>query len=289
MLCPACHAETALGDRFCGECGIRLGAPPVLLGSVSETLGTGLAAISDPGRVHPENQDAFRIVESTDGGALLVVCDGVSNSQTPADAAARAAACAIEVLQAGAGAMRSAIVAAHNAVCALPCDRQSDIDPPACTIVAACLERRADGVLVTLGWLGDSRAYVIDGDGARLLTHDHSWVNHVVDTGEMTLGTALRDRRAHALMACLGTTDFASATPCPEPALRSFVLRGPGWLLLCSDGLWNYTDTPAELQRAVGAWQEVEAAVLCQRLLTAALTAGGHDNVTIAAARLAAG
>jgi len=308
-VCPACGAAYAAGDRFCEECGAALGGPSVrtcvgcggtgfdsdgfcdtcgarqrdVAAAGLVVLGPGLAAVTDPGRRHAWNQDAFAVTGSPDGGAgvVAVVCDGVSNSQTPDRAATAAAQAAAGVLRAGEvtpALMRAAIVAAHAAVCALPYDRQANVDPPACTLVAACVR---DGQAV-LGWLGDSRAYLVTA-AAELLTHDHSWVNLVVDAGTMPLADAMRDRRAHALVYCLGTTDFASASPCPEPSVRTVPLPAQGWLLLCTDGLWNYADSPAELLRACPDMRHIEAAAVCQALLSFALHAGGHDNITIAA------
>ena len=116
----------------------------------------------------------------------------------------------------------------------------------------------------------------------------HSWVNQVVDAGEVSLGSALMDRRAHALVRCLGTTDFTKPTVCPEPSTLSVMLGKPGWLILCSDGLWNYADTPAALLQAAGDWRESDAEALCRTLLAAALLHGGHDNITVAAFRIPA-
>ena len=340
-LCPACGAAHAAGDRFCADCGAALGPPlgeplaqpcPGCGGTAFDTdgfcetcgarqpdgpaawlvvLGPGLAAVTHPGRRHSWNQDAFAITGPPGGGpgVVAVVCDGVSNSQTPDRAAAAATQAAAGVLQAAEGSvtaavMRAAVVAAHAAVCALPYDRQADVDPPACTLVAVCVQQ--DGAVV--GWLGDSRAYLVSDAGAVLLTHDHSWVNLVVDAGSMPLAEALRDRRAHALVHCLGTTDFTAASPCPEPSLRTVPLPAQGWLLLCTDGLWDYADSPAALLRACPGLGEhglgehgpgehgpgkhglgeTEAGAACQALLAVALDGGGHDNITVAAVRLGA-
>jgi serine/threonine protein phosphatase PrpC len=69
----------------------------------------------------------------------------------------------------------------HDAVCALPFDGHAALDPPASTFVAAWLH--ADGI--TLGWLGDSRAYLLAAGGQQL-TRDHSWMAMVLERSEMT-------------------------------------------------------------------------------------------------------
>ncbi len=289
MTCPRCDAATAPGDRFCADCGARIAAPePPAGGGREETLGPGLAGRTDPGLVHCSNQDSFALSGSADGGngAIMVVCDGVSNSQAPDAASATAARVAHAVLAAAqaAGAdpmaaMRDAIRQAHAAVCTLPFDRQAELDPPATTIIAAWL----DAAGATLGWLGDSRAYALGG-GGRLLTRDHSWLAMTLDRGDMTEAEAARDPRAHALLHCLGTTDFAKASPCPEPGIAQ-VPREEGWLLLCTDGLWNYAQTAAALGNAAANGLDGDAGDLCERLVSFARSHGGRDNITAAAAR----
>ena len=290
MTCPRCGAAVTPGDRFCSDCGARIGAPdPPAAEGRAEAPGPGLAGRTDPGVTHRVNQDAFVLSGPAEGGdgTLLVVCDGVSNSQTPELAASTAARVAHEALDAARAtgaprdaAMRDAVREAHAAVCALPFDRQADLDPPATTIVAAWVH----GAGAMLGWLGDSRAYALAPGSGRVLTRDHSWLALVLDRGEMTETEALRDPRAHALVHCLGTTDFARASPCPEPGVAEVAADG-AWLVLCSDGLWNYAQTAAALAQAAGEGLHGDAADLCARLVAFARASGGRDNITAAAAR----
>jgi PPM family protein phosphatase len=290
MNCPRCLASVAPGDRFCADCGARIAAPdPPASGGRAEAVGPDVAGRTDPGLMHSSNQDAFALSSpgQAGDGTILVLCDGVSNSQTPELASATAAQVAHEALTGAQAkqitrdeAMRDAIRQAHAAVCALPFDRQAELDPPATTIVAAWLH--AGGA--TLGWLGDSRAYTLTQGGGQVLTRDHSWLQAMVDCGEMADIEARRDKRAHALIHCLGTTDFAKASPCPEPGIANCP-AGEGWLLLCSDGLWNYAETATAIARAAGEGLSGDAADLCARLVAFALASGGRDNVTVVAAR----
>ncbi len=327
-ICPTCQASCIEGDRFCSDCGTKL-PPPVSAGRVqtcacgstefdadgfciacgvkprpaasdagAHAIGPGLAAFSDPGLVHSRNEDACALAGPADGGAgtILVVCDGVSNSQAPDIASSAAAHAALETMQAELAkgsapeqAMRDAITRAHDTVCAVPYDRQDPVDPPASTIVIAYLAAAADdGMRATIGWLGDSRVYWIGRDRGQLLTRDHSWRNLVVDRGEMTDDEARRDKLAHALVKCLGSTDFTAPTPCPEPTIATIPLPRHGWLLACTDGLWNYAETPSALASASqGAFWTTDALGICQRLVEYARERGGHDNITAAVAELA--
>ncbi len=327
-ICPTCQASCIEGDRFCSDCGTRLPPPAIAVraqtcacGSTefdgdgfcvacgvklhpaasdagANAIGPGLAALSDPGLVHSRNEDACSLAGPTHGGAgtILVVCDGVSNSQMPDVASATAAHAALETMQSALAdgnepeqAIRNAITRAHDMVCAVPYDRQDPVDPPASTIVIAYLTTPAvDGVHVTIGWLGDSRVYWIARDQGKLLTRDHSWRNMVVDRGEMTDEEARRNKLAHALVKCLGSTDFSAPTPCPEPTIATISLPRHGWLLACTDGLWNYAETPSALANASqGAFWTADALGICQRLVEYARERGGQDNITAAVAEIA--
>src|SRR5262249_20231445 len=144
-------------------------------------------------------------------------------------------------------------------------------DAPACTIVAAVW----DGERVTVGWAGDSRAYWIGPAGSRQLTVDHSWAQEQVDAELLDRATAQSDPRAHAITRWMGADAGAGGrVAVPRPP-------GPGSIVLCSDGLWNYAgdaDQVAALVREAPAPRPVDVA---RHLVRVALARGGRDNVTV--------
>jgi PPM family protein phosphatase len=239
-----------------------------------------LAGVSDRGLVHRRNEDAMELGSHARGTLAAVVCDGVSSSRTPELASRAATGAALGPLLDGPATARArmatAVAASAAAVTALGDGRGA----PSCTLVAGIVEPGAPGgTQITVGWLGDSRAYWLAAPGAptpaQVLTTDHSWAVEIVANGTLDAATAAADRRAHAITRGLG----------PEgdtvPEVATLRPAGPGVLMLCSDGLWNYLPAADALAAAVlpGALSApFDAAVA---LTGIALEAGGGDNVTV--------
>jgi serine/threonine protein phosphatase PrpC len=120
-----------------------------------------------------------------------------------------------------------------------------------------------------------------------MLTRDHSWVNMMVDEGKMTEDVAKKDKKAHYIVKCLGSSDFNKPTECQEPSVKTVTVPANSWLLACTDGLWNYAETPNELLKiANGALRSGSALDACKRYVDFALSSGGQDNVTVALAKI---
>jgi len=276
--CVEC-GSTEISDGFCGQCGLR---QPDGREHVEVTTPTA-AGVSDRGRRHSRNEDAMAVVE-TGGRVIAVVCDGVSSAPRPEEAsqiaAETGAAMLTAQLDAGAdteAATRAAVLRAGKAVAALAA---SEHEAPACTYVSAVVDVGA----VTVGWVGDSRAYWIsDGTGARpstVLTADDSWAAQMVELGVLTPAQAHADVRAHTLTSWLGA-DAGEL----RPRVERFEPGGPGAVVLCTDGLWNYLPEAAELAEAVHRARAGDPArpplEIAGELVRTALDAGGHDNVTV--------
>ncbi|WP_051806744.1 protein phosphatase 2C domain-containing protein [Streptomyces sp. NRRL F-2664] len=281
--CVACRAGHVDTDGYCEHCGH---AQPRERDHVEEELGS-VAAVSDRGLRHHRNEDSFAVSATAlpDGSAatVAVVCDGVSSASRPDEASAAAAAAAnealLDALPRGAHpqeAMHEAILAAAAAVNALAPEVPGAQNAPACTLVGAVVS----GGLLTIGWVGDSRAYWVPDDRAALprrLTEDDSWAAQMVAAGLMGEAEAYADVRAHAITGWLGADAYDL-----EPHTAIFKPDHPGVVVVCTDGLWNYAESAREMAQVLPADAAVRPLHSAQVLVGHALDGGGHDNITVA-------
>jgi len=246
------------------------------------------AAVRDAGLRRDHNEDAFALSSGDEGGdawAVLAVCDGVSASahadQASETAAVTVRAALVRFAESGdrdavSDAMVAAIHAAHVAICSAPIQHDAD-NAPGTTLVAGFVSRGR----LTVGWVGDSRAYLVSASGAELLTRDHSWAGEAVARGEMTPAEAMRAPLAHALTRCLGPIEDDECDA--QPDIRSCDLREPGYVVLCTDGFWNYfSDASAVASLVHELGPGARASAIARHLVNHALARGGHDNVTVA-------
>jgi serine/threonine protein phosphatase PrpC len=239
--------------------------------------------VTDRGLRHYRNEDAMALAATeTPRGTVLIaiVCDGVSGSTRADEASAAAAEAAIRVLipavragQDAAEASLQAVQAAQAAVAGLvgPPGQTAPQDAPSATFVSAVVSAES----VTVCSLGDSRAYWLDAtatSAAKQLSTDDSVVAQLVTAGLLSEAAAL-----DAPQADVSGTELHIATFAPP---------GPGVVLLCSDGLWNYEPEAARLAARVLPAALTGPLAAARTLTDFALQAGGHDNITVVLAPL---
>jgi PPM family protein phosphatase len=266
--CPSCDGATFTPEGYCEGCGQRR---PTALPRTALDLGL-LAGATDLGNRHQRNEDAMAI-GTLPGIALAIVCDGVSSS-VRGDIASHAAVDAAmpilrEALAAGMPAepaTEAAVMAARQAV--LDNSGPASDNPPSCTFVSAVVT----GTAITVGWVGDSRAYWLPhhGEPAQLTTDD-SLAAELIATGTPP-AEAYSHPHSGALVRWLGVD--ADDGP---PKIRTIDPDGPGRLVVCSDGVSRYRSMPADLAAETPQLPPLAAA---QHLVTMALDAGGVDNIT---------
>jgi serine/threonine protein phosphatase PrpC len=280
-------------DGYCEICGMKA---PSERDHYTEQPAPWVAACCDRGIRHHRNEDATAIAADPEPGsrAVLVVCDGVStslDSDVASLAGARAARDALVASRpAGLGtpasntaamakAMKQAATTANEAVIA---NTAPDSENAAsCTFSAAVLE----GDQIYFGNVGDSRTYWIpDPDSAEppiQLSVDDS-----VAQARITMGVPREEAengpQAHAITKWLGrdSPDFV-------PMTGAKTVGGPGWLLVCSDGLWNYASDAPALQALIAELGKADPdpLPLAVSLVKWANEQGGKDNIGVALAR----
>ena len=129
-------------------------------------------------------------------------------------------------------------------------------------------------------WCGDSRCYVLNKKhGLIQLSKDHSYVQELVDKGELSPELMHDHPLSNVITRCLGDTENRA-----DPETRIYQLHNGDIIMLCSDGLCGICHDDAILETMI---QYHEDPMECKNeLISIALSAGGYDNVTIALANI---
>ena len=281
--CAACGGAYD-ADGWCTQCGERRPDPRH---HFSAAPSSRVAAVCDRGLRHTSNEDAMAVWAETGAPdrpdrAALVVCDGVSSAPRSDEASLAAANAAVAALTEAEGSASERLVRATDAAAAAVAEVAGATElpdgGPSCTFVAGVVE----GAELTVGSVGDSRAYWIPDDGEPVrLTTDDSMAEEQIQAG-MDRAEAEAGPLGHTITRWLGPD-----SPDHRPRLATQDVSAPGWVLLCSDGLWNYASEPADLAAVVRAEAQRadDSLALAEALVGWANGRGGADNVTVALAR----
>lgn len=228
------------------------------------------------------NQDSF-LIKEYDTGLLAVVCDGMGGASGGEEASSTAVAAfsgytdinfapdngdVTPVTEEGIrDVLLSAARAANNAVYAAA-KGNNELSGMGTTLVAAFV---SDDKVYAVN-IGDSRMYIIKDNAIKQITHDHSYVQYLVDIGKMTAAEAKTSTNKNIITRAVGTesaveTDFFTV----DTDMKD------GFVLLCSDGLTNHI-TEEDIIHCVTETESPEDA--CAELIDRANKGGGSDNIT---------
>lgn len=221
-------------------------------------------ARSDVGCVRPHNEDSY-LVQSP----LFCVCDGMGGHA----AGEVASSIAVETIaktapqSADAARLAAAVEAANAAVIEAALN---GLGKPGMGCTATCAYIEND--TLAIAHVGDSRAYLLHEGTLIRVTRDHSYVEELVDAGEITADEARVHPNRSVITRALGS----------DPAMYAdhFTLHieEGDRLILCSDGLSSMIPD-SDIENI--ATQSSTAQICVDNLVDAALVAGGHDNVTV--------
>jgi hypothetical protein len=128
---------------------------------------------------------------------------------------------------------------------------------------------------VYYGHIGDSRIYIVANHQIRQLTKDHSFVQTLVDAGEISKNQAEHHPRKNEITNALGLLEMQPPTLCNEPIEP----EAGNCFLLCSDGLSGMVDD-RHMERVVSK-HEINIQQRAKKLVQMANEAGGKDNITV--------
>lgn len=221
-------------------------------------------ARSDVGCVRNHNEDSYLVASP-----LFAVCDGMGGHA----AGEVASSIAVETIAktaphtADPALLGAAIEAANAAVIEAALN---GLGKPGmgCTATAAYIE----GNTIAIAHVGDSRAYLLHEGTLIRVTRDHSYVEELVDAGEITADEARVHPNRSVITRALGSDPTMYADH------FSLNIEEGDRLILCSDGLSSMIPD-GEIENI--ATQSSTAQICTDNLVDAALAAGGSDNCTV--------
>lgn len=251
---------------------------------------------TDVGVCRTENQDCFGIYEILPGVTLLAVCDGMGGMAGGATASRLA-------LDTFAQSMREHILpdnpdddpdlgslglrfslnasasAANRAVLKMAEDSDGKLDGMGTTLVALLV---VENTLIYSFNIGDSRLYEIRNGNIEQLTHDHSYVQHLLDLGRITYEEAKTSPIRNIITRAVGIDELVEGDIRSHDPTRG-TEESPRYMLLCSDGLSGVI-SDEEIKNIITTRDTLSKKA--EALVTAANAAGGPDNITVVIAEI---
>lgn len=238
-----------------------------------------VVALTNRGLERPRNEDNC-LARAAGDLALLVVADGMGGHQAGNVASAIAVDTAERVWQEFDHTALLSIGEARSLVSNLILDANEQILFEAgskgerrgmgTTLTAALLSGRR----LTIGHIGDSRAYLINGSRITLLTKDHSLLEKLIDSGEVDPAEAQNHPQRHILTRALGV----ALNPDLDIDLVELEVEADSTILLCTDGLTGLVRDEEILSLCL---KQPEPQLLAEALINLANARGGYDNITV--------
>ncbi|WP_421384524.1 Stp1/IreP family PP2C-type Ser/Thr phosphatase [Bacillus salacetis] len=232
---------------------------------------------TDKGKVRQHNEDSVGVFSNKEGDCLAVVADGMGGHRA-GDVASSMTINRFEELWKAEGKITTAEQAEKwlqdkikeiNLNVYQHSKSNTDCEGMGTTVVAAiCTENFA-----TIVNIGDSRGYIFNESGFSQLTEDHSLVNELVRSGQISKEDAEHHPRKNVLLRALGTEEKV------EMDTRTIIFEEEDLILLCSDGLSNKV-SEEEMKEILTNSDDLDQAG--KQFISLANENGGEDNISLA-------
>jgi PPM family protein phosphatase len=239
---------------------------------------------TDKGKVRPHNEDNGGIFVNKNGMLLAVVADGMGG-HLAGDVASKMTISHIQTYWEeteqklspnGAEQWFHEKISTINELLFQHAQENKECQGMGTTFVGAiCGE-----TYCTIGHIGDSRCYVLNNNGLTQITEDHSLVNELVRSGQITKKDAEHHPRKNVLLRALGTEKKVQLD------VKTITFENNDILLLCSDGLSNKV---SEIEMTEILSSSIPIEEKAEKLIDLANSYGGEDNISLAIVEYASG
>lgn len=239
-------------------------------------MGINYGGKTDVGLKRENNQDFFLIKEFDDDFILMIVCDGMGGANGGREASTLAAQTFADYVENNIrrekrgeylSVLENALQEANSIVCR-KAKESRELNGMGTTLVCALFDTDTYYCL----WVGDSRIYAIGSNSLVQLSHDHSYVQTLIDNGSISPEEAKVHPNRNIITKAVGSENTISADVCRTDSDN---IKG---ILLCSDGLCGYVD---ENEIAKVCLHESDTQKCCDLLVDMANSEGGIDNITV--------
>jgi PPM family protein phosphatase len=240
---------------------------------------TALKAVfkTDVGRIRKNNEDSVGIFLNRNGQRLAIVADGMGGHRA-GDVASNMTISSLKEMWEGTKGIQTADQAEEwlksrifqvNRVLFDHANNHEECDGMGTTIEAVITTH----LFATIAHVGDSRCYILNESGFQQLTEDHTLVNELVRTGQISKEDAEHHPRKNVIMRALGTEQNVSID------IKTIIFEEGDNLLLCSDGLSNKVreEEMAEILK-----NDLDLEEKATMLISIANERGGEDNISVA-------
>ena len=233
-----------------------------------------IAKATDVGATRQVNEDSMTVFDSPNG-QVLAVCDGMGG-QAAGDVASQLAVNIIEniltdnTFGSPEEAIRRSVLAANQGVL-----NRTAQNPELEGMGSTCVMLIIKDGRVHCGWVGDSRIYYIANHTIRQISHDQSYVQQLLDSGQITKEEAVNHPQKNEITNCIGLQGMTA----PDTVAVPIVPEPGSVFLLCSDGLSGMVDEK-QIERVVSN-MKMSLQQKADRLVAMANEAGGLDNITV--------
>lgn len=232
---------------------------------------------SHVGNVRKNNEDFYGEKQLADGH-VFVVCDGMGGHSGGEIASQKAVECILDYCTRSRG--ENAVQMIHEAIKFANSQVHgfASMNPEYKGMGTTCVV-----VYITnsnklyYGHVGDSRLYLYNKQGLRCITKDHSFVQYLVDIGDIKESEMESHPSKNQILRALGIDEVVKPEVCPEPLNP----QSGDTFLLCSDGLNGMVKNQeiGRIMESIGRGSSLES--VSDKLIQAALDGGGKDNVTV--------